>query len=669
MTVSLGIDTGGTYTDAVLVHNKTGEVLSSAKSLTTRQDLSVGIKKAIASVFEAKQNASHQKSVSLVALSTTLATNAIAEGHGVPVSLILIGYDQELIQKYQFHSDLVTDDVIFINGGHDIKGDEVEPLDELAAKQAILQRLNKAKAFAISGYFGALNPTHELRVRELVEELSDLPVTCGHELSTRLNSIRRATTVTLNARLIPLLKDLIASVRRTLEELSITAPLMVVKGDGSLVRAEWALQRPIETVLSGPAASAIGAWQLAGKSDVWAIDVGGTTTDIVELVDGKPKLNPDGANIGGWRTMVEAADVFTIGLGGDSHVRHDQEAQLLIGPQRVIPLCKLASEYPEVMEKLLDGTKRERFSDEAAQFLISWTHPDDRFSDRENTILRCLEDGPRSIGLLVRRMLYDDPLVPERIKSLENMYMVQRAGFTPTDALHVLGRFRRWNVEASRLGAQILAQQSGLPIVNFCERIVRRVSEKAAIALVSKVLEDNIGAPNWKKEPTATALLDLAINDIKGNTQEQIGCEITLRRPLVALGAPVEEYIPRTADTLHTKLLIPPYAEVANALGAVSGGVIQRFRVSIRSLDSGHIFRIHLSEGSKDIVGLEHAVSYARDFMFPCIETVARKAGAEQVEIEMDRTDKRVKLKGNQEVYLGTELFFTAFGRPSPARR
>ena len=109
-------------------------------------------------------------------------------------------------------------------------------------------------AFAVSGYFGALNPTHELQVRNLIARLSGLPATCGHELSTRFNSIKRATTVTLNARLIPIIQDLIANVQSVLAQLAITAPLMVVKGDGSLVRAQWAMQRPIETVLSGPAA-------------------------------------------------------------------------------------------------------------------------------------------------------------------------------------------------------------------------------------------------------------------------------------------------------------------------------------------------------------------------------------------------------------------------------
>ena len=208
------------------------------------------------------------------------------------------------------------------------------------------------EAFAISGYFGVRNPGHELRVRGLVEELTGLPVTCGHELTSKLNAVRRATTVALNAHLILPLRELIASVRRTLDAWAITAPLMVVKGDGSLVRAEWAMQRPIETILSGPAASAVGAWHLAGRRDVWAMDIGGTTTDIARLHDGAPILNPEGAYVGGWQTMVEAVDVHTTGLGGDSYVRLDEERKLVIGPRRVVPLSLLARELGGVAAEL-----------------------------------------------------------------------------------------------------------------------------------------------------------------------------------------------------------------------------------------------------------------------------------------------------------------------------
>jgi len=120
----------------------------------------------------------------------------------------------------------------------------------------------------------------------------------------------------------------------------------VVKGDGSLVRAGWAMRRPIETILSGPAASVVGAWHLAGRRDVWVVDVGGTTTDIAVLHDGRPRLNPEGAQVSRWRTMVKAVDVHTVGLGGDSHVRLSDEGRLAIGPRRVVPLCLLATEHP-----------------------------------------------------------------------------------------------------------------------------------------------------------------------------------------------------------------------------------------------------------------------------------------------------------------------------------
>ncbi|MFN2284153.1 MAG: hydantoinase/oxoprolinase N-terminal domain-containing protein, partial [Anaerolineae bacterium] len=360
MHIALGIDTGGTYTDAVLVNQTDGVVLAATKALTTHRDLAIGIGQAIAGVFApaAALNGStpiHPADVRMVGLSTTLATNAIVEGQGSPVCLLLIGYDPAVIQRFGFERELVTRDVVHLRGGHTVDGNEATPLDEDAARTAILARRDKVAAFAISSYFSVRNPAHELRIKALVEELTGQdgslpsPVTCGHELTTKLDAIRRATTVALNASLIPVLHDLIRTVRRSLDDLGIAAPLMIVKGDGSLVRSEWAVQRPIETILSGPAASVVGAWHVAGRKDVWVVDVGGTTTDIAALRDGQPRLNPEGARVGGWRTMVEAADVYTVGLGGDSHVRvpmygASDTLHPIIGPQRALPLCRLASE-------------------------------------------------------------------------------------------------------------------------------------------------------------------------------------------------------------------------------------------------------------------------------------------------------------------------------------
>ena len=139
MTVVLGIDTGGTYTDAVLVNYENDKILSNAKSLTTKKDLSIGIRNVIASVLSVNDKAFSPQKIRLVGLSTTLATNAIAEGHGTPVCLLLIGYDRDLIHQYRFQNDLGTQNVVYLNGGHDMQGNEQQPLDEVAAKQAILK--------------------------------------------------------------------------------------------------------------------------------------------------------------------------------------------------------------------------------------------------------------------------------------------------------------------------------------------------------------------------------------------------------------------------------------------------------------------------------------------------------------------------------------------------
>jgi len=667
MLISLGIDTGGTYTDAALVEQATGKVLAAAKALTTRHDLSVGIAQAITTVFmtETKENPPGPGDVNMVGLSTTLATNAIAEGYGARVCLLLIGYDQELMTKQGFHRELATDDIVYLEGGHDLQGNEITPLDIDGAQQAILARRDEVEAFAISGYFGTRNATHELRLRRLVEDLTGLPVTCGSELTTRLNAVRRAATVVLNARLIPLLRDLITKVRQTLNRLEITAPLMVVKGDGSLVRAEWAIQRPVETILSGPAASAIGALSLSGQRDVWVVDMGGTTTDIVALHDGRLRINPEGAGVGGRRTMVEAVDVHTVGLGGDSHVTIDSEGQLTIGPQRVIPLCLLASRFPAVEERLRHQMLNQLRESGAGQFAIPWRRPSHGLSKEDMELLSRMETGPLA---LCGEGTREDWLLYRRVERLEKMCIVQRAAFTPTDALHVLGRLNQWNTPASRLGAQLLALKAQSSAEAIAQKVVRGMSERVAREIVSKILGDEIAPPDWQKELTATSLLQRAFS---GQGDTDLACELRLLRPLVALGAPVEAYMPGVAERLRTELIIPPHAEVANAVGAVTGSVVQRINVLISPLDGGSKFRLHLPNGVRDFETLEEAILHAQQVVPPSLEALAQEAGAAQVEIRMSRKDRGVKLNLGwiQQIHLDTQLIFTAIGRLTPAGR
>ena len=305
MTIGLGIDTGGTYTDSVILDMDSGRILSRAKDLTTRNDLVIGITGSIG-----KHRPELLKKISLVSLSSTLATNSVVEGKGCRAGLISIG------RRYD---GTVTADVYAqVAGSHDLKGNEKVPLDEEAAKAALSEMKGKVDAIAITGYLSIRNPEHEERLAHLADEILGVPVVQGHELSSGLGFNERTTTALMNARLIPVITDLIESVKKSLAKFGIDAPLMIVKGDGTVLNEASAVKRPVETVLSGPASSLTGAKALTGLKDAVMIDIGGTTTDIGVLRNGCPRLEKEGALIGGKRTRVLAAAVSTYGIGGDS---------------------------------------------------------------------------------------------------------------------------------------------------------------------------------------------------------------------------------------------------------------------------------------------------------------------------------------------------------------
>jgi N-methylhydantoinase A/oxoprolinase/acetone carboxylase beta subunit len=258
--IKLGIDTGGTYTDAVLVDGA-NRIIASAKSLTTRHDLTIGIGNALDGLAR-----DSLQEVCLVALSTTLSTNSVVEGKGAPVGVLLPGYQDQQVRKSGlldiFDPDLVTT----VPGGHDAVGIEAVALDETQVRQAIERQMKRVSAFAVSSMFGVRNPAHEVRVRELIQELCSRPVTCGHELASGLDAPRRALTVALNARMVPIIHELIIAVQTILEAREIHAPLMMVRGNGSLITTQTALRQPVGTVLSGPAASVVGACAHAWSS-------------------------------------------------------------------------------------------------------------------------------------------------------------------------------------------------------------------------------------------------------------------------------------------------------------------------------------------------------------------------------------------------------------------
>lgn len=662
MSILLGIDTGGTYTDAVLFDNERG-VISAAKALTTKGDLSIGIRNAIEAALPKPA-----PEIRLVSLSSTLATNAIVEGKGSRVCLLLIGYDSDTVARAGLERVVASDYIILVRGGHTVTGEEKFPLDTNAARQAILTHAPHVAAFAISSFFSVRNPTHELRAKRLAHQLTKLPVTCGHELSTHLDAPRRALTAALNARLTPLLQQLILELRGILASQDIHAPLMVVRGDGSLMDTTMALERPVETILSGPAASVIGARHLSNmEGDAFIIDIGGTTTDIATLHSGRPRLNFEGAWVGGQRTMIEAVDVRTIGLGGDSEVLLDRANSLCVGPRRVIPLGLLAERHPlviDVLHRQLEQAADKHTVDTTMGSLVTLERSprieQNSLTSTQQQILTLLNDGPIPLSQLLEGSLEHQLLYQRSLDSLQERGLIVASAFTPTDALHVLGQYRCGSVEAARLGAALWSRRLNVGTEEFCKQVVQKVIVQLGQATIATALAEEGGLALNRQDSVGRLFINRALGTDNSGV---FSVTISMRRPIIGVGAPASAYLRPVAAQLRTDIHIPEHAEVASAVGAVASGVVQTIRVLIRPLDGSNAFRVHLPFGVRDFTELTPAVSYARDSARRLARRRAHEAGANYVKVHIEQHDRTARVY-NDRIYIETEVIATAVGRP-----
>lgn len=669
MTFVLGLDTGGTFTDAALLDLATGKMVAKAKSLTTRNDLSIGVGGAMRAVLE--KWSGNPADISLVSLSTTLATNAVVEGVGGRVGLVLIGFDEGALERADLAKALGNDPHLFVTGGHRNDGAQQAALDIdlITAKAEELK--SDVSAFAVASHFATRNPEHEIRARDILRDITGLPVTCSHELSSSLGGPRRALTAMLNARLINLLERLIKATSDQMDTLLLSCPLMVVKGDGSLLHADFARTRPVETVLSGPAASQAGAAFLAGANTALVSDIGGTTTDIAYLRDGAPGLNADGAYVGGWRTMVEAADIRTSGLGGDSEitpVTRGVQKGLKLGPRRAIPLSLLAQEWPDAIQHMENQLQSPVPQATDGRFIMPMM-PDgipDWLSKAEKKFAEAiLETGTAALADVATSQV-----ALGAVDRLISRGLVALSCFTPTDAAHVIGNFTEFNGDAASLGAQLLGRQkngvgdkSAETAEDLAQQALDTLTERSALALL-----DSAFAQDGWPEGTATnnPLITHALYQTDAD-QNLVGTSTKLQIPLIALGASAATHYPAIARLLGAELIVPEHADVAGAVGAAAGSVRQRVLITVTQPAEGR-FRIHLPDGPKDVKDQDEAMMMARSTAEDVAKTKAEQAGATNIQIETSEKINEVVLSENKTLFIEAVIQAQATGMPSSDR-
>ena len=667
MTFSLGLDTGGTYTDAVIFDDVAGKVIAKAKALTTRNNLAIGITGAAGSVI--KQSGIDTNAISMVSISTTLATNALVEGQGSRAALIMIGFEQNDLDRAGLRDALGDDPVIFIKGGHDVHG-KPKPLVLDSLENRLDELGPNIPAFAVAGMFAVRNPDHEIAVRDLIHTKTNSVVTCSHELSSKLDGPKRALTTLLNARLINMIARLVAATRQFLLEQKIQAPLMIVRGDGSLVSADFAERRPIETILSGPAASLVGAHYLTGCQEAIVSDIGGTTTDIAILQEGRPLIDESGAYVGGYRTMVDAVAMHTFGLGGDSEVVIDEGAlapQIHLGPRRLLPVSLLATVHPEIVKQTLSRQLKAytpgRMDGRFAMLAIDGTNMTEGLRKSEKALLSRLTMQPKPFDEVL-----NGTAELATLNQLCARGLALISGLTPSDAQHVLGKFTHWNTQAAQQALRLFARRrngTGKPFAvdekSMAEKIVTRLTRLSAERVLETALShDGLDGAALVNSPLIHRLLE--------KKEGVINLQLSLPHPLIALGAGAPAFYPEVANLIKAQSVIPDDADVANAIGAVVGKI--RVSISAEILQNEQmLFEImgtELEMIQKSFVNENEAIKAAETACDKAVRKKAKEAGAANINIEINKYVQASQHDGERK-FVSATIVASAIARPALA--
>ena len=676
----LGLDTGGTFTDAAIINAENGALMAKAKSPTTRHDLSIGLGHAINQVVDSLPKEERQ-GIARVSLSTTLATNAVVEGMGGRVGLIMIGFEPSALERNNLGQVINEDPVIFITGGHKSDAKPQADLDFSALDDFIDNHHDDISAVAIAGHFAVRNPEHELAARDYLRQKTDWPVTCSHELSSALGGPKRALTALLNARLINLLDRQITATATIIKDADLKADLMVVKGDGSLVSADFARLRPVETILSGPAASLSGAAHLVGEQNALVADIGGTTTDIAVLESGYPRLSEHGATIGGWSTMVEAADIRTGGLGGDSEVRLVDRGMIggvRLGPRRVIPISVLAASHPEIETWLDTQLLNPVASETDARFVLPLFEGDPpTWLTRSETrmALTCRDQKLKPIAELA-----ETRLALGAIDRLVSRGLIAISAFTPTDAALITGDFTGYDQSIALKAAELMARQrsgAGTPQAanaeHFAKMVLERLTVQSSLALLDSAFAHQGKGENAASKNTILESLIIeasqnahnADQTVNGNDQGQndalVSTSLQLNYPLVALGASAHCHYPTIAKAMGANLIVPEDADVAGAVGAAAGSIRQRASITV-TMPSDGIYRVHLLTGPMDFNSMDAALNHAEEYAKDDAKQKAETAGANGIVVSSDRKVKIVQLSPDKTLFIEATISGLATG-------
>lgn len=656
--LGIGIDTGGTCTDAVIFDSRSRKVLSWAKALTTKNDLKIGILEALRGLDgELLHKADY------IALSTTLATNACVENKGGRAKLVFIGLDPRAVAMMEGTYGLPDlSDIYFLKCKLDISDRKVTPPDWDSFREDVRKDFGNYDSFALVQINPQLNGgAFELEAEKIIQEETGALCVRGYDLFQEINVQKRGATALLNARLMPLVVDFFDSIERSMKEMGLDLNIYVMKSDGTIMGKEYALSRPVETLLCGPAASVRGAMELMEAEKGLVIDMGGTTSDVAIIRNGRPVAS-DGVKIGQWQTMVKGVDIETFGLGGDTGVLLKDDG-IVLDSRRVIPISVLASDHPEVIKGLEEIIRKfYSFPLTDGLFLVLMKKPENMslYSQKEQQIIEHLKDGPLSYLQIGERMGISHHFLDFR--RLENEGIIMRSGVTPTDAMHIKGDYTEYSKEAAELGLKYLAIQTRKGIDKLAGEIYDLVILRLYKNLLHLELQHEMGKDYRPENRDTVEKLALKVmeNSRKGETKGFVSLKTFSGYKLIGAGAPTGIFLGDTAALLETESVTSEYSKVANAVGAAAGEIITEYTAVITMsktgdylLAGGDLIQVY---GSYDDA-LEEAKNLAREKA----EKKARMQNAEgTIDVSFDVKEDFFRLPAGDSVLVKTRVTASA---------
>jgi N-methylhydantoinase A/oxoprolinase/acetone carboxylase beta subunit len=338
----IGLDVGGTHTDAVLFSDN--DFLKQVKVTTDPSDL---FNTVLSGITELLTDIPPEK-IKKIILSTTLTTNAIVQQNVNQVGIIVSsgpGINAEF-----FRTDK---NYYVVKGAIDHRGRETEQINKQEIEEVAKKLKDEGVEYvAVIGKFSVLNPSHEILIRRLLNKYFKKTF-MGHNVSGNLNFPRRIATAHLNAAVYSMHRDFFKAVKDSLDKKGIKALIQVLKADGGTMSLDASIEFPAQTVLSGPAASVVGSIPHARKDiDTLVLDIGGTTTDIALLVNRTPILEPVGIKRGIYKSLIRSLKTYSKGIGGDSAVEV-QDGNLIIGPERRGPAMAFGGSVPTPTDAMI----------------------------------------------------------------------------------------------------------------------------------------------------------------------------------------------------------------------------------------------------------------------------------------------------------------------------